>query len=140
MNSSNKPFLNSTIQRYIELGQLDEFTNYNFSILEKIDNLEVPIHNILEHDYLDELKALSSTYIMNDEQYRLYKYRPQILSYNLYGNPELYFILLLINNMTTKKEFDQKEINIIDTESLFEILNTIYNAQTEFIEDNRANL
>ena len=25
----------------------------------KIDNLEVPIHNILEHDYLDDLKSLS---------------------------------------------------------------------------------
>ena len=140
MEMSNKPFLNSTIQQYIELGELDEFSNYNFSILEKIDNLEVPIHNILEHDYLDDLKSLSKKYIMDDEQFRKYRYRPQVLAYDLYQNPELYFIILLINDMTTKKEFDQKEIYIIDTQNLFQVLNTIYNAQTEFIEDNRANL
>ena len=137
---SEKSFTSSTMQAYIELGELDTYTNYNFSILEKLGNLELPIHNILEHDYLDELKSISADYELDDEEFRRYKYKPNLLAYDLYGNPELYFVILLINDMMVKKEFDRQKIKIIEKEHLFTLLNAIYNAQTDFIDDNRNNL
>ena len=137
---SEQSFTSSTMQEYIELGELDTYTNYNFSILEKMDNLEVPVSNILEHDYLDELKSISVDYTLDIEKLRKYKYRPNLLSYDLYGTPELYFVILLINDMTTKKEFDREKIKIIDKDNLFILLNAIYNAQTEYIEENRSSL
>ena len=137
---TNKPFTSSTIQEYIELGRLDEYTNYTFSILDKIDNLEFPIHNILENDYLDELKSISIKYTMTDDQFRKYKYKPQLLAFDLYNNPELYFIILLINDMTTKKEFDNQTIYVIEKQHLYTLLNAIYSAQSEFINENRNQL
>ena len=137
---SEQSFTSNTMQDYIELGELDTYTNYNFSILEKLDNLEMPISNILEHDYLDELKSISVDYVLDVEKFRKYKYRPNLLSYDLYGSPELFFIILFINDMTTKKEFDREKIKIIDKDNLFTLLNAIYNAQTEYIEENRSSL
>lgn len=137
---TEKSFTSSTLQSFIELGDLNTFTNYKFSILEKIGNLELPIHNILEHDYLDELKSISLDYELDDEEFRRYKYRPNLLAYDLYGDPELYFIILLINDMVVKKEFDRQKIKIIEKEHLFTLLNAIYNAQVEYIEENRNEL
>lgn len=137
----NEPFTSSTLQDFISLGEDDEFTHYNFSILELIDNnIEVPLKNILENDYLDELRTLAENVTLSDEEFRQYRYKPQLLSIALYDTPELYFVILAINDMISKKDFCEKTIKLISTDNMLQIINYIYNAEEEYIEDNRISI
>lgn len=136
-----EPYKSSTIQEFIDMGTDDEFTHYNFSILELMDgNLEIPISNIIENDYLDELRAIAVDFEFSDEDFITYKYKPHLLSLVLYETPELYFIILAINDMVSKKDFSEKKIKLISKENMINILNYIYNAESEYIEDNRTKL
>ena len=137
----NEPFIAGSLEEFIDLGQDDELTHYNFSIIELLDgNLEVPISNIIENGYLEEMRLLSETVVLSDKEFRLYKYKPNLLSLVLYGTPELYFVILAINDMVSKKEFNEKEIKLVPKNSMLQIMNYIYNAEREYIDDNRSEL
>lgn len=132
----DKPFMSGSINEFIQLGELDQYTQYNFSKIENLDNIiEYCSHNVIEDDYLEEIKSLAIKYEFNNEQKRKYMYRPQLLAYDLYGNPELYFILMIINDVVSKKEFNFDSVYIIEKDVLFQILNAIYNAQKDFLEE-----
>lgn len=137
----NEPFIAGSLKEFIDLGQDDELTHYNFSIIELLDdNLEIPISNIIENDYLEEMRILSETVVLSDKEFRLYKYKPHLLSLVLYGTPELYFVILAINDMVSKKEFNEKEIKLVPKNNMLQIMNYIYNAEKEYIDDNRVDL
>ena len=133
----NEPYISDTLSDFILSGEEDILTHYNFSILEAIDNMEIPVRNIIENDYLDELRALSEDFEFTDKEFRIYKYKPHLLSTVLYNTPELYFVILAINDMVSKKEFCEKNIKLVSRNNMLQIMNLIYNAETEYLEDNR---
>ena len=45
-------------------------------------------------------------------------YRPEITAKRLYGSADMWFILLLVNNMTTVMEFNKKNIKYIPSNDL----------------------
>lgn len=134
----NEPYTASTLSDFISLGTNDKLTHYNFSILELMDNIEIPISNIIENDYLNELRSLAENCELSDKELNIYKYKPHLLSLVLYDTPELYFIILAINDMASKKEFTEKNIKLLSKENMINILNMIYNAETEYIDYNRV--
>lgn len=85
------------------------------------------------YDYLDILMKSSVTVKLEDEECAKYKFRPRLLSYNIYGDPEYFYIILIINNITSSKEFDleNKKIKLIKKEILSEILSTIKNKEKD---------
>lgn len=131
------PYTADSLSEYSSRGINDTYTYYNFSAIETKGDIQILISNILEEDYINELKQLSETYEMDDKQFNKFKYKPQLLSIASYGTPELYFIILLVNDMLDKKEFDRKTIKMISKDNLLPLLNTIYNAESEYLEENK---
>lgn len=130
----------ATIDDTITEGKQIEFTDYNMSLLRSLDTedgrIEYPYTSILE-DYLDELKNMCDKYEMTDEQYRRYKYRPDLFSYDIYGRSDYEFVILLVNGINVEKNFNKKTVNYIDPDNIDTILSYIRNASEEAFNRNR---
>ena len=130
----------ATIDDTITDGKQVEFTDYNMSLLRSLDTedgrIEYPYTSILE-DYLDELKNMCDKYEMTDEQYRRYKYRPDLFSYDIYGRSDYEFVILLVNGINVEKDFNKKTVNYIDPDNIDTILSYIRNASEEAFNRNR---
>ena len=109
-------------------------------ILSKIDGTDMCIgfHNILD-DYIDDIKKECKVLELNNSQFIKYRYKPWLLSYDIYGTSDLEFILLKVNNMISAKEFNRHKINILMPDAL-ELINKIYNAEKKYINLNRNSL
>jgi hypothetical protein len=131
------PALTYTLEDFIDMKYLDETTFYNFSILEKYegyDGVEHLDHNLIE-DYLDLLETVDAE--LDDQQFKRYKYKPDLLAYEVYGSTQLDFIILMINDMCDPKEFNRKKIKLPYASTLFEFLDLVYATNSNYIEDNR---
>ena len=133
----------STIEDTNEAGKEITLSFINMAILNKLkiagtdDTIDVPETNVC-YDYLKELLAVADKIELSDEEYAKYKYRPDILSYDLYGTTTYEFILLAINKIISPKYFTKKKIYVIDSEYIEEVLTDIYNAEQEYLTLNRA--
>nr|DAE08580.1 MAG TPA: baseplate wedge protein [Myoviridae sp. ctwwN25] len=86
------------------------------------------------NDYLSELKAASVLVKFDDDQYRKYCYKPKLLCYDIYGNPELYFIILLMNDMADVKEFNKKTAYMLPKNYMSILTSYIYNSEKSAID------
>lgn len=132
------PTKTSTISEFISFKNSDDISYNNLSFKDKYDNIIYPIKNIID-DYIDELIELSLSVTLNDQEYLKYKYKPKILANDIYGNSELDFIILRINNICNMKEFDMQTINLIKDEDLDNFLTSIYNANKNDLDIYNAN-
>ena len=132
----------STIEDTITNGQLIEFTDYKLSLLRSLTStdgsrIDYPYMSVLD-DYIDELKSYSVKYTMSNEEYRRYKYRPDLFAYDVYGKVDYDFVIMLINGLNTEKDFNKKTIYYIPEENVDILLSFIRNAETRVIEKNRT--
>ncbi len=129
----------STISEMIENGKSDNLTYYNLSILQKEGNTIYSVDNVL-YDYIDELKHAANTVELTDEEFIKYQYNPELLAKDIYGSEELFFIILLLNNLPvgSSKEFNLRKIKMITAEACLHFLNSIYNKEKEYLESSRA--
>ena len=131
------PATTTTLEDFIEMRSIDEMTYYNFSILEVINGVEHLNHNLIE-DYLEELKSTCVTVDLTLDQYKKYKYFPDLLSYDVYGSVQLDFIIMLLNDCIDPKEFDKKTVILPYASVLASFLNTVYSKEQLYIEENRV--
>lgn len=131
------PATTTTLEDFIEMRSIDEMTYYNFSILEVINGVEHLNHNLIE-DYLEELKSACITVDLTLDQYKKYKYFPDLLSYDVYGSVQLDFIIMLLNDCIDPKEFDKKTVILPYASVLASFLNTVYSKEQLYIEENRV--
>ena len=101
------------------------------------NKIDVPYDNIL-YMYLDELKSLSMKVKLNSTEMDRYKYRPDLLSYDLYGTTQYDYILLALNDIISPKYFDKEIVNIIDADYIELIVSSITDAEDEYIQLNRS--
>lgn len=127
LTRATNPAKTSTIAEFISFKNSDDISYNNLSFRDKYDNIIYPIKNIID-DYIDELMELTVNITLNDQEYLKYKYKPKILANDIYGNSELDFIILAINNICNMKEFDMQTIKLIKDEDLDNFLTSIYNA------------
>lgn len=125
----------STIEEFINSGSGITITYYNLSFNDMLSNgTVVSVHNVVS-DYLDELKDAAVYVSLNQDQQFKYMYKPKMLCSDLYGNPELYFIILLLNDMADVKEFTKPVIRMLSKNSMSELLTLIYNAEKQAISN-----
>lgn len=125
----------STIEEFINSGSGITITYYNLSFNDMLSNgTVVSVHNVIS-DYLDELKDAAVYVSLNQDQQFKYMYKPKLLCSDLYGNPELYFIILLLNDMADVKEFTKPVIRMLNKTSMSELLTLIYNAEKQAISN-----
>lgn len=127
--------LTYTIPQFIEMRYSDELTYHNFSIIEKINGLELLDHNLIE-DYLPELENLCVTCELSNEELKRYKYSPDLLAYDVYGSTQLDFVILFANGMIDPKEFTLKKIKLPYRSHMTNFMSAVYNANQTYISQN----
>lgn len=132
---ANNPEYTSSIKEYIQSEPTVNINCDSFNIYDKIDGLSIISYNVL-NDYKKELLDASFFADFTDNiDYQYYRYRPKLLSYDLYGTTELFFILLFINDIYDVKDFDKKTIRIIKKDKLSSILSYIYSSNKSSTEN-----
>ncbi|MGL5750016.1 MAG: baseplate wedge protein 53, partial [Paraclostridium sp.] len=106
------------------------------SLIEKMGDITTITYNLL-NDYKDEIISRCVTIKMSNEEFLRYQYKPRLLAYDIYGDVELFFIILFVNNLCNVKEFNNKRVKMLKKEDLTFILSAIYNAEYDTIKKNR---
>lgn len=135
MMEDDKPRYTSTLEDFVVAGDDSTLTYHSLSMIETSNNIEFPLFNVIE-DYTDDLIAASEEISISDEQKYQYMYRPKLLADYLYGNGELYFIILLINGICNIKEFslETNKLRLIRKDRLTQILRSIYKSERPQID------
>lgn len=87
--------------------------------------------------YYELILDITKPYTLTDEEYLKYRLRPKLLCYELYGITELWSLLLKVNNMVSITEFNRKNIRIMDSSKIFDVLNEILLKEESRIITNR---
>ena len=122
----------STLEQFIEAGSAVTISYANLSMLDETGDIKIPIYNVVS-DYLFELLGKSTTVVLNDQEFWKYKYKPKLLAVDIYGNAELYFVILMLNNMCSVKEFDIKRIKMLSKKDMSNLLGLIYSSEMDFL-------
>lgn len=128
------PATTYNIDDFIAMKNTDKLTYYNFSVLEKLKNIEFLNFNVIE-EYLDILPVEKIT--LEPEQMARYRYKPDLLAYDLYGSTQLDIVILLINDMVDPKDFDRTRIYLPYASALSEFLDRVYTANYTLLQQNR---
>ncbi len=94
----------------------------------------IPDLNIF-NEYRKDLESIIKTYTMTNNEKIKWSYNPKLLSYELYGTTEFWFLILSINELQSATEFNINPIKIFDT-SLPNILGRVMNLEMESIAEN----
>ena len=75
---------------------------------------------------MPELKDIKVKITLSNEEYSKYRYNPKVLSYDIYGTTELWFLILEANELHSINEFNSRTIYLFKTdivEKMTRILN-----------------
>ena len=133
----------STIQSVIEEGLELKLTIKDLSFKEIIENSSgekfvVNMFNLYEK-YYELLLEYATIVVLTDEEYRKYRYNPRLLSKDLYGTPELHYMLLRLNYVYSIINFDFREVRVFRT-NINTLLNEIMVMESEDYIDNEMSI
>lgn len=135
----NNPAKTYTLDQFIAMKNTDDMTYNNFSIYGKIDGQNILESNLID-EYLDELSALCSVVELSNDEYKKYRFAPDLLAYDVYGSVQLDFIVLVSNDMIDPKDFNLKRIKLPTVSRLRQFLNEVYTSNSNWIAKNRYDL
>lgn len=69
---------------------------------------------------------------LNDDEYYRYRYRPKLLSHQLYNTTDLAFILAKVNNIVSDKDFDFRVLKVVHPD-LIDQLFRIYQEEKKYL-------
>ena len=135
-NSENIYTLDNFIQEYgAEDLRVDTFhlkeVFFNPGMKHKI----VVNGNIISDKYASELEENKRTITLNTKEYYKYRYNPKLLSYDIYGTTELWFFILMANELYTAIEFNLHKLVLFDS-AIITKLNRMIELDSEFLEIN----
>lgn len=129
-----------TIEGTIEKGKNVLLIYNNLALLRRLINndynIDCPEDNVI-YDYLSELKNATIKVELSNAQYLKYKYRPDLLSYDMYGTPIFEYVILALNDIISPKYFTKKKIYMIPEEYMDMLIGEIYDAEKDYITFNR---
>lgn len=106
-------------------------TSYNY-ILKDL-NILLAEPNIFTL-YENVIMGVCSTYSIKED----YFYRPERVSNDLYGTPDLWYTILAVNKIPTILEFTKTKIKAIDPDIGLEVLNHIIEKHAKKLKANNA--
>ena len=132
---STKTNTSFTLDQFADSKSSNDISYYSMSLLEKdpSTNIEYDVFNVIS-DYMNELKQMSHPVTVSETEYYTYRFKPKLLAKYLYGNTELYFIILWINDMWSVKDFNLRTIKLIKNTELSEALSKINASEKSFIK------
>ena len=132
----------STIQSIIEDGKELKMTIKDLSLKEVITNSSgemfvVNMYNLYEK-YYELLLEHTTLVTLSDEDYMKYRFKPKLLSKDLYGTVELHYMLLRLNHVYSVINFDFTEMRVFNA-NIKQLLNEIMVMESEdYIENELA--
>lgn len=132
---STKTNVTFTLDQFADSKSSNSISYYSMSLLEKDpqNNIEYDVFNVMS-DYMNELKAMSKEVTLSESEYYTYRFKPKLLAHYLYGNGELYFIILWLNDMWSVKDFNLKKVKLIKNSELADALSKINASEKSFIK------
>jgi hypothetical protein len=129
---TNKTF---TLDQFADSKSSNTVSYYSMSLLEKDpqNNIEYDVFNVVS-DYMNELKAMAKEVTLSEAEYYTYRFKPKLLAHYLYGNGELYFIILWLNDMWSVKDFNLRTLKLIKNSELAQALSSINASEKSFIK------
>lgn len=122
-----------TLDQFIQAGRMTTVSYNRFSYREAISNgTIVSILNVI-NDYMDEIQENAVNVELNREQYRKYRMKPKLLCFDVYGNTEVYWVIMLMNGIIDVKEFDMKVLKMLRVDDMETLLTNIYNAEYKWM-------
>lgn len=119
---------NSTIQEIIEAGKRAALTTDELSLKTIVTNSsdEKFIINLTPvfEKYYELLTDYAVTVRLTEEEYLRYRFKPRLLSKDLYGTYDLHYLLLKLNHITSVIYFDYTELRVF-TPEIVSLLNEI---------------
>ena len=132
----NKPQNTYTIDQFIQCQSDTNVCYNNLSFIDQRNSIKYNTYNVLS-DYLDEIRENYCLKIKLDKDNMFkYKYRPKLLCYDIYGDGELAFIIMIINDICDVKEFTKDTLLMPTIENMQLITKRLYNANKNDIEVN----
>ena len=130
---------NSTINEMITRGKNATLTTHDLSLKKimtnSLDEKFIVNMNCLFEKYYELLTDYSVKVTLTDEEYRRYKFKPRLLSMDLYGTYDLHYLLLKLNYITSVIYFDFTELRVFRPE----IVKLLYEIQVLENDDYIAN-
>ncbi len=119
----------TTIEDLILAGKSISIKYPTLSFMDFMSNgTQISIFNVV-NDYIKELESACITVELTKDQQNTYFYKPKLLCRDVYGNPELYFVILLMNDMADVKEFTKPKIKMLKKGYMSQLLSDIYNSE-----------
>ena len=119
----------TTIEDLILAGKSISIKYPTLSFMDFMSNgTQISIFNVV-NDYIKELESACITVELTRDQQNTYFYKPKLLCRDVYGNPELYFVILLMNDMADVKEFTKPKIKMLKKGYMSQLLSDIYNSE-----------
>lgn len=133
----------STIREVIEAGLELKMTANDLCFKEVVTNSSgemfiINMYNLFEK-YYELLLEHTSIVVLSEEEYNRYRFNPKLLSRDLYGNQELYYLLLRLNYIYSIINFDFKELRVFNT-NIVSLLNEIMVMESEDYIDNEVSI
>lgn len=129
----SRPQYTYTLDQFIQCQSDTVICYNNLSFIDQYDNIKFNTYNVLS-DYIDDIRQnYCLTITLDKDQLNKYKYRPKQLCYDIYGNGELAFIILLINDICSIKQFKKDKLLMPTKENMNIITKRIYNANIKAI-------
>ena len=129
-----KPQNTYTIDQFIQCQSDTNVCYNNLSFIDQRNSIKYNTYNVLS-DYLDEIRENYCLKIKLDKDNMFkYKYRPKLLCYDIYGDGELAFIIMIINDICDVKEFTKDTLLMPTIENMQLITKRLYNANKNDIE------
>lgn len=133
MVSSNSKI--QTLSDYIRYGKTSNYSVPNSISLMTIDDTYILMDLLIYDKYKKLIFGMSKQKVLTDEEVQKYKYKPELLSYDLYSTTNLSHLLLYLNKCS-EEEFDQKIVRYIESDNIAEIFSLIMSHESDNIGKN----
>lgn len=130
------PRLAPTVVDFILAGKETNVIRYpHLMFQESKDGINYVVHSVLD-DYLQDMQEKAIECTLSKTERDRYFLKPRILSSDIYGTTELYYIILRINNMWSPKQFtlDNNKIKMLTKDHMNDFLSAIMRVESKDIE------
>ena len=133
---TSDPRLAPTVVDFILAGKETNVIRYpHLMFQESKDGINYVVHSVLD-DYLQDMQEKAIECTLSKAERDRYFLKPRILSSDIYGTTELYYIILRINNMWSPKQFtlENNKLKMLTKDHMNSFLSAIMRVESKDIK------
>lgn len=128
-----------SMEAFIDISLKNSIQFQNSSYFMMVGDTLFEDYNIIRDRYYSQIMQYTTLATLSDAEYLKYKYRPKAMSAVLYGTIDYWYILLLINKMSSIIQFKKKKVRVLTSDGI-RFIKKILQKEEENISDNKLNI